>query len=115
MIRRLINQRNTAAIKAGIKPVIVNPLTRESIPNSRIALITKVKSPRVRMFIGRVRISRIGLMIALAMPSNRATIKAVVKEDTIKPGTKLATIRIVRADKIQFARRPNMSQLVYHG
>ena len=43
------------------------------------ALITKVKRPRVIMLIGRVRIIKIGRIIALMTPMTKAAKRAAVK------------------------------------
>lgn len=82
-----IIQRIKAAIRAGVKPSTLNPGTIRSTSIINAALITKVKSPRVRMFIGRVRIKIMGLMTALTIPKTKATKSAVVKVSTLKPGT----------------------------
>lgn len=108
---RLIIQRIRAAISAGAKPAIVKPSTIAATPKSSRAFMTNVNNPRVRMLIGKVRMTRIGFTTALAIPKSRATIKAVVNESTLKPGTRLATMIIVRAERIQFARILNMSSV----
>lgn len=108
LITRFINQRITAAISAGANAVIVKPSTSDETPSSKSALITKVNKPSVSILMGKVSKSRIGLMTALAMPKNRATIRAVVKVSTSNPGTIFETIIIVRAESIQFARRLNI-------
>ncbi len=100
----LTSQRAIAPIKAGANPVIVNPGTILATPNKSRALMTKVKSPRVRMLIGKVRSTMIGLITALMMPRTRATMRAVVKELTEKPGKYLAITKIVKADRIQLAK-----------
>lgn len=46
---------------------------------------TRRKSPSVRMVIGRVRTTKIGLSSALSSPSTRATIIAVIKFSTYIP------------------------------
>lgn len=83
----LIIQRINAAIKAGVKPSTLKPGTILSTSISKAALITNVKRPRVRMFIGRVRMIRMGLMMALIIPKTKATRSAVVNVSTLKPGT----------------------------
>ncbi len=77
-----INQRITAPIKAGIKPSIVKPGISLATKSNRSAFITNVKRPRVRIFMGRVRIKITGFMSAFIIPSPIATINAVVKELT---------------------------------
>lgn len=66
------------------------------------------------MLIGKVRITSMGFITALAIPKSRATVKAVVNESMVNPGTRLATIRIVSADRIQFAKILNIPSIVYH-
>lgn len=46
------------------------------------ALMTKVNSPRVKIVIGRVRMSKIGLRIALIIPRTSAVISAALKSAT---------------------------------
>src|SRR3989344_2130890 len=75
-----INQSKNAPINAGIKPATSKPGTRKATVLSRKALITKVKSPKVRIFIGRVKITINGFMKALMIPRTSATISAVTKE-----------------------------------
>ena len=101
---KLMSQRIKAAIRAGVKPSTLNPGTILSTNKIKAALITKVKRPRVRMLIGKVRMMRIGLMMALMMPSTKATKRAVVKLSTLKPGTSCEVKRIVRAERSQFTR-----------
>ena len=71
-----------APINAGTKPLIVKPVTKRAIARRKNALITKVNNPRVRMFIGSVRIRIKGLIKVLIIPRTRATMSAVVKELT---------------------------------
>ena len=65
-----------------------NPLTwkpgqNEPTAQNRRPLITKMKSPSVRIVAGSVRITRIGRMIALTKPSTIATSSAVRNESTV--------------------------------
>lgn len=69
--------------------------------------MTNVNRPRVRILMGRVRIKIIGFMSAFMIPRPMATIKAVVKVLTWKPGTYFATIKSARAEIIQFAATEN--------
>lgn len=66
--------------------------------------MTKVKSPRDRILIGRVRITRMGLMTALTIPRIKATIMAVVKLSTVKPGTISDAIKMASAESSQFTK-----------
>lgn len=70
----------------------------------RKAFITKVKRPRVRILMGKVRTIKTGLIRALRTPRSKATIKAVWKLLTLNPGTNWAATRIARAERIQFSR-----------
>ena len=65
-----------------MNPSTVNPGTMLLTKIINIAFKTKVKRPRVKMFIGRVKISKIGFKKALIIPKIRATTKAVVKSKT---------------------------------
>ena len=82
-----INQRTKPPIKAGTKPAISKPFINKETAYISPALITKVKRPKVIMLMGSVRINSTGLIKALTIPSVNATISAVVKVSTLKPGT----------------------------
>ena len=56
------------------------------------------------IFIGRVKITITGFMKALMILKTSATIKAVAKELTLNPGKYWETRRIVKAERIQFAK-----------
>lgn len=107
-----INQRKNAPIIAGINPRTSKPGTIKAVALIKKALITKVKSPKVRILIGKVKITITGLMKALMIPKTSATIKAVKKELTLKPGRYWEIKRIVKAERIQFARIA-ISQIEY--
>lgn len=64
--------------------------------------MTKENSPSVRMFMGKVRKTRIGFKIALTSPKTKATSKAVPKPATVTPGNTAANIRITTALTIKF-------------
>ena len=68
------------------------------------ALITKVKSPKVRILIGKVKITITGFINALMIPKTSATISAVKKESTLNPGRYWEIRRIVSAERTQFAK-----------
>lgn len=65
-----------------MNPSTTNPVTTLLTSSIKTAFITKVKSPSVRILIGRVRIKRIGFKIALIIPKTRATIRDDVKLST---------------------------------
>ncbi len=106
----MIAQRTSAAMSAGIKPLTLKPLTIVDTPKIKNAFMTKVKSPSVSRFIGSVNIRRTGFIITFAIPSTKATIRAVAKLATWNPGTMLATIKIESAESIQLTRRPMRSE-----
>ena len=62
------------------------------------ALITNVKSPSVRIFTGRVRINKIGLIIAFIKPRTTANTTAVKKLLTETCGNKYAVTKIAKAE-----------------
>src|SRR3989337_853001 len=76
-----INQSKNAPIKAGIKPTTSKPGTIKAVILIKKALITNVK-----------------------IPKTSATIKAVTKELTLNPGRYWEIRRIVKAERIQFAK-----------
>lgn len=89
---------NTIAIP---KLLTLNPGTILLARIIIIPFITKVKSPRVRMFIGSVRRMRIGFIRALRSPIAIAAKRADRKFiDT--PGSKYAVIIIATDEMIQF-------------
>lgn len=100
-----------AAIIAGPKLSIRKPFTKYEVVISRKAFITSVKSPRVRMLIGNVRIIMIGLIKAFKIPKTSATISAVVKLATWKPGTNWETAIIVSAETIQLTKMLSMRRV----
>ena len=63
-----------------------NPSINEAANKNSPALITSVKSPRVRIVIGRVSTTRIGFTTALRSPRITAAITAVKKLSTLIPG-----------------------------
>ena len=71
--------QNPATPKPGITP--------EAIIN-KTAFITKVKRPRVKMFIGRVMINKNGRKKAFSMPSIAAAKKAEKNPLTCIPSSK---------------------------
>lgn len=66
--------------------------------------MTKVNKPRVRILMGKVKITSIGLTIALKMPKTSATVKAVWKVSTLKPGMYWEIKKMVKADRSQLAK-----------
>lgn len=64
----------------------LNPGTSLLTNNTNTALMTNVNSPSVKMVIGNVRITRIGLRMVLTSPKITATTTAVRKFSTFTPG-----------------------------
>lgn len=64
---------------AGSKPVTEKPGTRLAAKRIMKVLMTKVKRPRVRMFMGRVRRSKRGRKNWFNTPRTMATMAAVIR------------------------------------
>ena len=99
-----ISHRVKAPIRAGKNPLISKPGTTKAVALIKKALITNVKSPKVRILIGNVKITITGLIKALMIPRTSATISAVTKELTLNPGRYWEIKRIVKAERTQFAK-----------
>jgi hypothetical protein len=78
--------RTTAASSAVPNPSILNPGTILLVIRSNTAFITNVNNPSVRILIGRVRMTSIGLMIAVRIPHTTATTKSVCHPVIVIPG-----------------------------
>ena len=63
------------------------PSIRFAVNRIIIALITNKKSPKVKMVMGRVRMTRIGFTKKLSKLSTTATMIAVNMEETPTPGS----------------------------
>lgn len=81
-----------------------NPLTIFETIIKNTAFITNENKPSVRILIGRVRIVIRGFINAFMIPNTIATTSAVVNEATWNPGTNLATIIRVKAERSQLKR-----------
>jgi len=90
-----------APIKADVKLVISNPLTMLLANQNISAFMIKVKSPRVRIFIGSVSKIINGLIRAFNKPRTSDAIKAAQKEVNSIPGVSLATRINMSVFKIQ--------------
>ena len=81
LIKELESQETTdntrPATKAGKNPETSNPLTKVETTQTRKALIIRIKSPRVKILIGKVSTIRIGLTKAFKIPRTKATIRAM--------------------------------------
>ena len=67
-------------------PATEKPSIRLSAIKMMTALMTKVKSPRVRMLSGKVRRINKGRTSAFKIPKIKAANKAVLKALTVTPG-----------------------------
>ena len=77
------------------KPITSNPGTIQATSITSKAFITKIKSPKVKMLIGKVKITRIGLITAFTIPSISATNNATTNVVTVTPGKKYAATKII--------------------
>ncbi len=95
-------ERMRLKTRAHRNPSTWKPGTMAEVSMTRIALITKIKSPMVSTVIGRVRITSNGFTKALIRPRTKATTNAATNPDTVTPGNIYATTSITKADIIQF-------------
>ncbi|MDX1535709.1 MAG: hypothetical protein R3346_03050 [Candidatus Spechtbacterales bacterium] len=100
------NERIAPYTKAQRNPSTVNPGTIKEDNQTKNALITKVNKPRVKIFIGRVKKTKIGFMKIFRIPRTNATAKAVRNPETTTPGKMYAvtaTARVVISQFISFS------------
>jgi hypothetical protein len=84
----MLNMENRIEpIKAGRKPLTVNPGTIYAVNANKTALIIIVNNPRVITFTGNVSIIIIGLIDKFIRPIIKVAIKAVKKPAIATPGT----------------------------
>ncbi len=81
-------ERISAPSTAGQNPATVNPSTKVDTNQNKKPLITKVNSPKVRIFKGRVKNIKIGLITAFTKPNNKAVIRAIYIPETEIAGIK---------------------------
>src|SRR3989344_3249984 len=86
--------------RADQKPVTEKPGTRVAASRTRSALMTREKSPRVRMVMGNVRAKRTGRIRRFSAASTTARMSAPVRV-TVEPGTRYAAIPMVIAETNQ--------------
>ena len=84
-LTKLINSDPTTADQ---NPSTKNPDITPDTIKSMTAFITKVKSPRLKIFMGRVRISKTGLKNAFSMLKIAAAKNAEIKPLTCMPSSK---------------------------
>jgi hypothetical protein len=89
-------------IRAVKNPPTLNPGTKSAAKSITRALITKVNKPSVRIFIGRVRKRRTGLINAFNKPKTKAATSADEKLDITTPGSMYPAITIAKALISQF-------------
>ena len=81
------------------------------------AFITKVNNPKVKIFIGKVKIINIGFKITFITPKNKASQNAAQNPVTIMPGIIYALINIAAAEishfKSKFIRGPRRTRTAY--
>jgi hypothetical protein len=82
------------------------------------ALITNMKSPKVKRVIGKVRIIKIGLIKAFSNPRMAAPMMAAPRLSTLIPGIKyaarsIATAIIIQAKRILMATLPPNPQWIF--
>ena len=75
-------------IKAAKNPSTSNPFTIEETSKIIPALIIKVKSPNVKIFIGNVKTTKSGFTVILIKPKIKATQRADQAEATVTLGIK---------------------------
>jgi len=68
------------------------------------AFNTRENIPSVRMFIGRVSKTNIGLRIAFTSPRTNAATRAAIKPSIVTPGRMYAAATITRVDISQLSK-----------
>lgn len=84
--KELISERTRENASAHQNPSTKNPGTMADATKTSTAFITKVNIPKVIIFIGSVRITRIGLINVLNTPITTAITTAVKKFLMSTPG-----------------------------
>src|SRR3989339_937048 len=97
-----------AAKKADQKSVSTKPLTIALANQNIRALITRVKRPRVKMLIGKVKMIIIGRMIAFIKPNTIDVIKADQNDSKLTPGVRSETKINTKVFKIQRSKTYNI-------
>lgn len=98
ILRKAWTIANTIANNIAVQKLATkNPVTRCEASNTSTALIMKVNRPRLKILIGRVRMTRIGRRIILMRPRTTATMRAVPKPETTTPGNRYAVTAMAMA------------------
>ena len=90
--------------KAEPKDRTLKPRIKEPANQNSRALITNMKSPRVKRVMGKVRIIKIGFIKAFNSPKTAAPIMADPKLSTLIPGIKYAARSIAMVITIHATR-----------
>lgn len=111
--------RTSEPQKAGQNPATLKPLTMLEVSQNIRAFITRVKIPKLKIFIGKVKINKIGRIRALIIPNINAAIKAEKKLETDMPEIKSGKIKSIKALKIQrkiilAIFNPSWDNLLFH-
>jgi len=93
--------RTTEPRIAAIQLLTLNPGTMAAHILMTIPFTTKVKSPKVRILIGRVKNMRMGQIKAFATPTTMAAISAEIRPLTSKPGMTKAVVKKANAERNQ--------------
>lgn len=96
---------------AEIQPLISKPDNNPAANLKIIALITNVKKPSVKKFMGIDRNKRAGRIKMLRRPTTKLAIIAVPKLLILKPGTTYATITKTALDKSHWPNNCNIPYL----
>ena len=100
-----------AAQNALQKLAISKPETKPETAYRRKPFITKVKSPRVKMFMGKVKSIKIGLKMALRIPKIKAANTSAFKFSIWIIPNMLATMKIETAVMNHFNKKAFISYL----
>lgn len=103
-IIHIISETTIDPMSAGMKPVIVNPVTTNDANQKNNALRMIPKIPRVRIFTGSVKIEITGLIKVFISPRTSATKSAVTNDGTDIPGTKYAVARTAPVSASHFSK-----------
>ncbi len=96
--------RMTANIAATQNPLIPNPGTNFATSSTMRTLMTRERSPRVRILRGRVRTFRNGDIVLFTIASTTATTMAVRYPSIVTQGVRYAAIATAIAEMRMFMR-----------
>lgn len=113
-MRVWITERTIAPKTAARKPWTSKPFTTPPKIQRRKPLITKVKRPRVKRLNGKVRRSKIGLIVILINPQRSANTSAVTIPFTSIPGTIYGRAKKASALTNQLRRIIGVQLMIYY-